>query len=62
MSVRIDPSWNQALKAEFESPYFEELSAYVKGEYATGPCFPAPANIFRAFDLTPFDKVKVVIL
>lgn len=62
MTVRIDPSWHEALRAEFESPYFEELSAFVKDEYAAGACFPASTNIFRAFDLTPFDKTKVVIL
>lgn len=62
MTVRIDPTWHAALQAQFESPYFEELSAFVKGEYSSGDCFPAAKNIFRAFDLTPFDKVKVVIL
>lgn len=62
MTVRIDPSWHAALRTQFESPYFEELSAFVKGEYASGDCFPAARNIFRAFDLTPFDKTKVVIL
>lgn len=62
MTVRIDPTWHAALQAQFESPYFEELSAFVKSEYASGDCFPAAKNIFRAFDLTPFDKVKVVIL
>lgn len=62
MTVRIDPTWHQALKPEFESAYFETLSAFVKNEYASGDCFPAPKNIFRTFDLTPFDKVKVVIL
>ena len=62
MTVRIDPTWHAALAPQFESPYFEELSAFVKGEYASGDCFPAAKNIFRAFDLTPFDKTKVVIL
>ncbi len=62
MAVKIDPSWHKALAAEFESSYFEELSAFVKSEYVSGECFPAPKNIFRAFDLTPFEKTKVVIL
>lgn len=62
MSVRIDPSWHAALSKEFASEYFAELSAFVKSEYASTACFPAPANIFRAFDLTPFDTAKVVIL
>lgn len=62
MTVKIDPSWHRALAGEFESAYFDGLSNFVKGEYAAGDCFPAPKNIFRAFDLTPFDRTKVVIL
>lgn len=62
MSVRIDPSWHAALSKEFRSPYFAELSAFVKSEYSAGACFPAPADIFRAFDLTPFDRVRAVVL
>ncbi len=61
-SVKIHPSWHEALRHEFESPYFAELAAFVKAEYASGACFPAGGNIFKAFDLTPFDAVKVVIL
>ncbi len=60
--VKIDPSWKEHLSAEFEKPYFKELAAFVKQEYAKEPVYPAPAHIFRAFDLCPFDKVKVVIL
>lgn len=62
MTVRIEPSWKQHLHAEFEQPYWAQLTAFVKEQYAAGPCFPAGKNIFRAFDLTPFDDVKVVIL
>lgn len=62
MTVRIDPTWHAALRTQFESPYFEELSAFVKAEYSSNDCFPAARNIFRAFDLTPFDKTKVVVL
>jgi uracil-DNA glycosylase len=62
MTVRIEPSWKQQLHAEFEQPYWESLTAFVKSEYAVGPCCPQGKNIFRAFDLTPFDQVKVVIL
>ncbi|MGB9990489.1 uracil-DNA glycosylase [Pseudoduganella rhizocola] len=61
-SVRIEPAWKARLEAEFNKPYWDELSAFVKGEYAAGECFPPGKHIFRAFDLTPFDKVKVVIL
>ena len=62
MEVKIDPSWKEHLAAEFEKPYFKELTEFVKKEYADEPVYPAPGNIFRAFDLCPFGKVKVVIL
>ncbi len=60
--VRIHPEWQIVLAEFFESQDFEELANFVKSEYATKKVYPAPANIFRAFDLTPFSKVKVVIL
>lgn len=62
MTVRIDPSWHTALAHDFEKPYWKELTGFVKGEYASKTCFPEGKNIFRAFDTTPFDRVKVVIL
>ncbi|MGK5026811.1 uracil-DNA glycosylase [Janthinobacterium sp. RB2R34] len=62
MEVRIEKSWKQRLQAEFEQPWWTSLAAFVKEEYAAGPCFPAGKAIFRAFDLTPFEQVKVVIL
>lgn len=62
MTVRIDPSWHQALASEFEKPYWHTLTDFVRSEYAMKSCFPAPKNIFRAFDMTPFDRVRVVIL
>lgn len=62
MTVRIEPSWKAYLQDQFEQPYWQSLTAFVKDEYAAGPCCPAGKNIFRAFDLTPFDAVKVVIL
>ncbi|MFA6519403.1 MAG: uracil-DNA glycosylase [Candidatus Paceibacterota bacterium] len=62
MNVKIDPSWARHLKGEFEKAYFEELTRFVKNEYKNGAVYPAPKNIFRAFDLCPFEKVKVVIL
>jgi uracil-DNA glycosylase len=60
--VKIEPSWARHLKGEFEKQYFAELTDFVKKEYAEGTVYPAPKNIFRAFDLCPFDHVKVVIL
>lgn len=62
MPLRIHPSWKTALAAEFASPYWEELTSFVRDEYSKALCFPAGANIFRAYDLTPFDRVRVVIL
>lgn len=60
--VRIEPSWKLQLQDQFEQPYWATLSAFVKEEYAAGQCCPPGRDIFRAFDLTPFDDVKVVIL
>ncbi len=62
MEVKIESSWKEKLKGEFEQEYFAELARFVKEEYQNGAVYPAPKNIFRAFDLCPFDKVKVVIL
>lgn len=62
MQVNIHPSWQKVLQTEFDQPYFEELVHKVKLEYQSRPVFPAPKNIFRAFDLTPFEDIKVVIL
>lgn len=62
MDVRIEESWKEALKDEFEKPYFKELTAFVKSEYETGTVYPHPKNIFNAFELTPFNEVRVVIL
>ncbi len=62
MTIKIEPSWHEQLAREFEEPYFPTLSAFVKKEYARGVVFPPPKRIFRAFDMCPFDQVKVVIL
>ncbi len=60
--VKIAESWQPALADEFEKPYFQRLIAFVRGEYATAAVYPAGGHIFHAFEATPFDKVKVVIL
>ncbi|OYV63365.1 MAG: uracil-DNA glycosylase [Parcubacteria group bacterium 21-58-10] len=62
MSVNIEPSWAMHLSGEFEQAYFKELTDFVKKEYKDGAVYPAPKNIFRAFDLCPFEEVRVVIL
>ncbi len=60
--VRIGGGWKEVLADEFAKPYFAELTQFVKAEYQARSIFPHPKNIFRAFDLCPFEKVKVVIL
>ncbi|MCQ2059633.1 MAG: uracil-DNA glycosylase [Bacteroidaceae bacterium] len=62
MKVRIESSWEQILQPEFDSPYFERLTSFVKQEYATSTIYPPGNKIFNAFDLCPFNKVKVVII
>lgn len=62
MTVKIDPSWAERLQDDFAQPYFQRLTDFVRREYAAGPCYPPGSKIFAAFDLCPFDKVKVVIL
>jgi uracil-DNA glycosylase len=62
MNVRIDESWRKVLQPEFDKPYFELLTDFVRQAYATHQCFPPAKYIFRAFDLCPFDKVRVVII
>lgn len=62
MEVKIEPSWKRVLSAEFEKDYFAKLTSFVKTEYQTTIVYPPPKFIFRAFELTPFDQVRVVIL
>ena len=62
MQVKIEPSWKKVLEQEFEKDYFHLLSDFVHKEYLDEKVYPPPKFIFRAFDLTPFDEVKVVIL
>lgn len=63
MNVRIEQSWAQALAGEFDKPYFVSLADFLHSEKDSGKViYPPGSLIFRAFDLTPLDKVKVVIL
>ncbi len=62
MDVRIEESWKRVLSEEFEKPYFERLTEFVRNEYATTTIYPPAKLIFNAFDHCPFDKVKVVII
>jgi uracil-DNA glycosylase len=60
--VKLEPSWKAALLPEFGKDYFRQLSEFVRREYQHGVIYPPPKCVFRAFDLTPFTDVKVVIL
>ena len=62
MNVKIDNSWREHIGAEFEKPYFSALTDFVRHEYTTTTCYPPGALIFNAFNLCPFDRVKVVII
>jgi uracil-DNA glycosylase len=62
MDVRIEESWKKRLLDEFDQPYFIELTNFVRQEYATRIIFPPGKLIFHAFEQSPFDLTKVVIL
>lgn len=63
MDVKIEPSWKDLLKEEFSKPYFEQIVLHLKTEKTQGKTiYPPGSLIFNAFNTTPADKVKVVIL
>ena len=62
MRVQIHPSWEKVLQASFASASFEQLTQYVKKEYAENSCYPPGSLIFEAFNACPFDQLKVVII
>ena len=64
MSIAIHASWKNVLEKEFEQAYFQQLTERVRQAYIDqkGSVFPKGSQIFRAFDLCPFDQLKVVIL
>ena len=62
MNVKIEQSWNDCLVEEFEKPYFQQLTDFVRREYEKGAVYPPGQLIFNAFNHCPFDKVKVVLL
>ncbi len=63
MSVKIEESWKEVLKDEFEQPYFQAITAFLKKELTAGKTiYPPGPLIFNAFNQTPFEKVEVVIL
>lgn len=62
MNVKIEPSWHDHLEVEFAKPYFAALTDQVREEYTHHACYPPARLVFNAFNLCPFDKVKVVII
>ena len=62
MQVRIADDWKALLQEEFDKPYFEQLTNFVRAEYSSREIFPAGRNIFRAFDQCPLSSLKVVII
>ena len=62
MNVTINPSWKPYLETEFNQPYFEELTKFVKHEYKTHICYPKGSQIFNAFNSCSFNDLKVVII
>lgn len=61
-TVNIESSWQEHLQTEFDKPYFENLITFVKQEYAQHTVYPPGKLIFNAFNLCPFNKVKVVLI
>ena len=62
MEVKIEESWRRHIGAEFDKQYFADLVAFVRSEYMHHTCYPPVKLIFNAFNLCPFDSVKVVII
>jgi uracil-DNA glycosylase len=62
MDIKIEESWKSVLVSEFKKPYYSDLVQFVKSEYTHHTCYPSGSLIFSAFDHTPFNNVKVVIL
>lgn len=62
MQVKIEESWRQRLQSEFDKEYFEQLTEFVRQEYQQATVYPPGPLIFNAFNLCPFDRVKVVLI
>ena len=61
--IKMEESWKNALENVWDQPWWNTLTEFVRGEYMSGrPVYPAPKNIFNAFELCPLDSVNVVIL
>ncbi len=62
MDVKISDSWKKVLSEEFKKPYFQDLTGFVKNEYANHTCYPKGKEIFSAFDHCGFEDIKVVVI
>lgn len=62
MNVQMEESWKRQLEDEFAKPYFAQLAETVRREYSSFACYPPARLVFNAFNLCPFDHVKVVII
>ncbi|WP_292900707.1 uracil-DNA glycosylase [Nonlabens sp.] len=62
MSLQIEASWREVLRDELCQPYFEDLTEFIKHDYREHTCYPPGNKIFAAFDRTPYERVKVVII
>ncbi len=62
MDVKLEPSWKKVLSQEFEKQYFIDLANFIKQEYKSQTVYPPGKQIFAAFEHTPFEQVKVVLL
>jgi uracil-DNA glycosylase len=62
MDIRPEESWKEVLSSEFEAPYFQDLTEFLRGAYQSATIYPPADNIFAALNLVPFEDVRVVIL
>lgn len=62
MIPHLEPSWHAVMQPELQKPYWDKLMKFIERAYCQSICFPEIKNIFRAFEITPLDQVKVVIL
>lgn len=61
-NIKIEPTWKKVLTDEFSKEYWDKLSANIRDQYLTKSVYPPAKNVFRAFDLCPFEMTKVVIV
>ncbi|NEN25121.1 uracil-DNA glycosylase [Cryomorpha ignava] len=61
-AIQINSEWKEVLEDEFAKPYFKNLLSFIRDEYSSSTIFPKREDIFKAFNATPFTKVKVIIL